>query len=806
MSIVKVLNERQENFSLTLHPETRYLSSSNGTSGSAALSPRPSPALKDLIAPGETGELSFGTDGSTDSSFDESAFLATIAKDAASLIVNGAMLAGTSVDVSEYMETYLSGVNTANSPTRNSKRLYITRFDPPFSLNDVAIEKLIIKDNLLPFYAARYDVSEFAYTNYSTLNFLTASGLPENSAIIYPNLSRTVNEPRPYSPTGSFSIDFYINPRYTTERLESYKAGTIFHLSSSFAVSLVSGSSRDQDQKVDGFRIALQLSHSADVPPSTINFNATSHTHPKDLVFVTPDNSLKRNNWHHVTIRWGGKDFNMGTGSILIDSMSTQFVFTGSDILPPPHIGCSALIVGNYYEGYDNEAKFFNENVSNEGVYPTLEGLTEDPVNFFFRHKLNAEVHELKIFNRYIANKEIEKYSKSSPQNFKDLMFYVPPMFIRESRERDVLLTPFQTTSKKTDDPFNVDFSFGVGGFVMNLENHTREFIKRFSPRLYNLTASTLNTTVENITATQFVYASASIRARNLTILPNDNGRFMPDYTILSTGSSDSSKFKSIYGGQNLSLVSIDSMISTGTIFPGLPTTAVSDVIAAIDDDATTLPDATGPDTITALIAGVTPESMGGISGPILTIAQRTRDLSSNEICFFDISNLFYGDQIKEESLTIVDNSLTGSGGKIKISLRDNGKGGVYRCDAQGPNPKWSNIGNCIYDEGIVLVKHPALTFFGKDQFEITFKGHQNIHIKMYNIELGSGLFNSSSNPQYKVLSASGSPSDIGKKFVYIDSLNLHDENLNIIMRANFAQPIKKRVNDSMVIRFKMDF
>ena len=106
----------------------------------------------------------------------------------------------------------------------------------------------------------------------------------------------------------------------------------------------------------------------------------------------------------------------------------------------------------------------------------------------------------------------------------------------------------------------------------------------------------------------------------------------------------------------------------------------------------------------------------------------------------------------------------------------------------------------------MAIVKSPILTFFGKECFEIKFRGEQNTHVSIINVQLGAGLFNSSSNPQYKLLSASSSPADIGKKFVYVDSLNIHDENLNVIARTNFAQPVKKRVDDTMVIRFKMDF
>ena len=225
-----------------------------------------------------------------------------------------------------------------------------------------------------------------------------------------------------------------------------------------------------------------------------------------------------------------------------------------------------------------------------------------------------------------------------------------------------------------------------------------------------------------------------------------------------------------------------------------------------LDDDASTFPEDLSPSSIAASLAGVTPESMGGISGPILTIAQRTRDLSSNEICFFDISNIYYGDQIQEETLYIVDPALTGSDGKMSMTLRDNGRGGMYRCDADGPHPKWSNVGNVLYKEGVAIVKSPPLTFFGKDCFEIKMKGEQNVHVSMINVPLPAGLYNSSSNPSYQLLSASADVSDIGKKFVYIDSLNIHDENLNVIARTTFAQPIQKRVDDSMLLRFKMDF
>ena len=149
---------------------------------------------------------------------------------------------------------------------------------------------------------------------------------------------------------------------------------------------------------------------------------------------------------------------------------------------------------------------------------------------------------------------------------------------------------------------------------------------------------------------------------------------------------------------------------------------------------------------------------------------------------------------------------MSGSGGKVKVTLRDNEKGGLYRADALTKHPRWANVGNVLYNEGVAIVKSPHVAYFGKNKFEMSFKGDQNIHMLTVSIPAGVGLFNSSSNPQYRVLSASSDASDKDQKFVYVSGLNLHDDNLNIIMRGNLAQPITKREQDEFLIKFKMDF
>ena len=47
---------------------------------------------------------------------------------------------------------------------------------------------------------------------------------------------------------------------------------------------------------------------------------------------------------------------------------------------------------------------------------------------------------------------------------------------------------------------------------------------------------------------------------------------------------------------------------------------------------------------------------------------------------------------------------------------------------------------------------------------------------------------------------------DVNLSTLYLTTVNIHDDNFNIIMKANFAQPIFKTDEDEFVIRLKEDF
>jgi hypothetical protein len=791
MAIIRLTDDLFEKFTLVTNPRKTFSSSSSGTTGSVLLYARSSDLIKEV-----------GTLGSDVSYTDDNLESTRIALKAS---VASAGLFG-SLDAAEF---YMSEVNSTLTSKLNAKKLDVTRFDPPFTFQSGTLKKSAIVNVTIPSARVSYPTSDYSYTNYHTLNFFTASSVPSNSVIIYPNSASddaSGNQTRPYNPSGSFTFDFYVNPRYTTlNDAVDFHAGTVLHLSSTYAISLVSGSQKDETGSPSTFRLMLQLSHSADTSPDSVDLSVAnnSRSYPDDLIFLSSDNSLSKNKWHHVAIRWGGDNINAGSGSFFIDGSEA-----GTFNVPSSSISTltnnDAVFVGNYYQGQNSTSndtgirEFFNSNAA------TVEGVTQlstgssDP-SATFSHPLNAEIHDVKLFNTYRNIQQILTSSIQGVGGLTDLLFYVPPFFVKESRTRTVPVTPFKTETKKTEDPFNVDYSFSVGGRLINLENFTREFVKGEYPRLFHLTASVVDgTVVSSLTANDYLVATGSIAKRNLTILPADNGKFSPNFDLLASGtfsttpkaSSETSKFVNDLGVLDYQLITLRNLFTTSSIVSGL-TSSISPH---------------RPDSLLSAVVGPSPFNLDADVGSVPAILQETRDNTSNEVTFFDITNVMYGQRIFPNSLTITDENITGSAGAISIKIKDNGEGNLYRADCLTPHAKWASVGNTFYSEGVALVKSPHLVLFGKDQFEVDLQGEQNIHTLKINVIAPAGQINSSSNPSYTPISASLNANDQDSEFVYITGINFHDDNLNVVMRVNLAQPIIKRKGDKILFRPQIDF
>jgi len=793
MSFITLSRELFETTTIKTTPQVHFVSSSiHGlpATGSVFVAPVRSKCIRDIVSE----NISSTNLKESIVAFNENDLnvLGVLKNAKSKTIISASSYATTGIDISSYISSYLDASSKSPKELRYSKFLDIFRFDSPLKFNLNHVVKRNLNNILYPYHKHRYPDSGIHYTNFNSINFYTSNNVPDDSCLIYPNKNDV------YNPKAGFTLDFWINPRYDNVIPgTAYSAGTIFHMSSSIAVSLVSGSLKDEYNLVDDYKILLQLSHSADVSPTSIdlgNINSQS-----DLIFTSSFN-LRKNNWHHVSVCWD-PNYNNSSGSIIIDENHTNFHIPSSSIAT---VNNNIICLGNYYNGNSgNAAAFFNASVSTSQGLTQLVGTTSEPTGqtISLQNPLSAEIHDIKLFNRSLNEYEINSLSKnginqtkltkegcevSETSLYDDLLFYVPPFFYPDSREREVIVTPFQTIKTKTDDPINTAYSFGVGGKMINLENFVREFVKGEYPRLQSLSGSVIKTSIQNITADSFVYNTGSLKKRNFTILPCDNGLFYPDFYPISI-SPKSASYSYVKEGSvfDYSRISLNNLIPSSSLYPGLVFQAGS---------------------IFDQIVGASPENPGVAPGSVLTIAQRTRDLSSNETTIFDISNLYYGNKISEETLELYDNDLTGSEGKIKIRIKDNGAGSLYRADCKTKQAKWNNIGDVFYHEGMIVLKTPHLPYFGKDKTDIKFKGDQNIHTMILNIPCEQGQLNSSSNKTYVSSPPTNAVSDRDLSTVYISTVNIHDDNFNIIMKANFSQPIPKTEEDEFIIRLKQDF
>lgn len=786
MAIQKINPDDIEVFTLTTNPPRTFSSSSQGVvSGTLYVFARRSPFEK------EVHPLSLFSGSFIDRDLD---------------VVRQAIVHSSSSNRSGLLSTYLQSVNSQSISLRKQQTVEVIRFEPSAQFSSNSVRKTIVINNLMPFYRNIFPEAHFAFTNYHSLNFVTGSGLPSDTAFIY------ADPDRQYAITGAFSFDFWINPRYSNDYPgAAFKAGTIFHRSSSYALSLISGSSRDVNGYVDGFRLMLQLSSSAETQPHQAETGS--------LVFLSNDNSLRRNTWHHVTVRWAGPEVNQGSGSFMIDTDDAgTFVCTESLV---DYHDENCLVIGNFFYGSNNPLFFTNEVSQRDGLTELIPGTGTAPSGYSMDHGLNAEIHELKLYSRCLNDTEVEFLNTQGPVSGTDylhngLQFYLPPYYTKESPERKfhlgyggLITTPFFETDGTSKSPINVDASFGCAGHYLNLENFVRDFATGTYARLFHLTASAITGSATVPTSFNgYLYATGSNLKRQMTLLPNDNGRFFPnfsfmipvadDYTVSGIPFSTTQSFQAPFKVDSSQFIN-----DNGTTTPGFVTLRNLVPIELFQSPAQ---DETG--SLARVLNGVSPENLDDEPSQHgrYTVLQRTGDNSCNQVVFFDISNLYYGMQIEPGTLRLRDANTTGSMGKMEMTLIDDGEGNIYRSNTSGSSPDWASVGNVFYNEGVIILKHPSLFFFGTDNFEISFQGKQNTHILTYNLFKRPLTVVSSSNPNYLPVSASTDANDTDKRFVYITGINLHDDNLNIITRTSLAQPVVARTGDKFLFKVRMDF
>ena len=315
---------------------------------------------------------------------------------------------------------------------------------------------------------------------------------------------------------------------------------------------------------------------------------------------------------------------------------------------------------------------------------------------------------------------------------------------------------------------------------------------------------------------------------RNYLVLPCDNGLTFPRHQLISEVSEDSSNFifrKDIFGNFIENTVSLHTLVdlnkddinlNNGPRIPSYLSSSLYRQDRTIDDlDIAVEASSNNTNNLRTYSSNQNPSAAFLNTKPLtsnnfdirrLPFYEITTHLGELHSCFFDIPNPFYSSIIKSESIEIEDRDILGTAGILNIKLKDNEKGQMYRCDSLTTPAKWNYVGHAFKREGFVHVLHPGLSTFGANSFDFKLKGTQGVNVFEINVPCEDGSLNVSLNKSYKDIKATDYKSDSSESFVFIDSINLHDENLNIVAKAQLSKPLAKRVGDKYNFRLKLDY
>jgi len=355
MALIPILPEDIKVSSVKTHPNQRFVSSSaGGITGDVFLFAERSDTLKEI-----TSELEEYT-------FDVKSLLT---QDDSGIVIRNDQRSRN--DIAGLVENYLTNLGKLAGSLDNTKKLIVYKFDMPHRFNSNTIRKSVFIKNLLPFYQGEYEKPmSFGFSNYHSLNFFTSSAahpsnVPSDTALVYPiPTSGSVSEgyrPTRYYTSSSFSFEFYINPRYTTDTAaDSYDAGTIMHMPNCYSVSLVSGSHKDEHGRPKSFRLLLQLGNNSVRPPSKVIIPISKDEASGSMstrTYWSADGFLEKDRWSYCAIRWGGSTQNNYTGSFYINNLHAgDFVIPNTELsretatISNPNDVPSALVIGNRYK------------------------------------------------------------------------------------------------------------------------------------------------------------------------------------------------------------------------------------------------------------------------------------------------------------------------------------------------------------------------------------------------------------------------------------------------------------------------
>lgn len=178
------------------------------------------------------------------------------------------------------------------------------------------------------------------------------------------------------------------------------------------------------------------------------------------------------------------------------------------------------------------------------------------------------------------------------------------------------------------------------------------------------------------------------------------------------------------------------------------------------------------------------------------------------DIYLLHIPSMYYDRQIATGTISITDYTVSGT-----LHFNDDGRG---RLLLSGTKEQWGAV---FYVEGLIVFTPPAVSssyipgggLYDEDtvtnqKIRLQFSGSHPIITKTFMCRIHESECNCSRNPTWSV-DVSGTRFRSGTdNTTYISSVGLYNEDYELVAVAKLAQPIRKREQDRLDIRLRMDW
>jgi hypothetical protein len=196
-----------------------------------------------------------------------------------------------------------------------------------------------------------------------------------------------------------------------------------------------------------------------------------------------------------------------------------------------------------------------------------------------------------------------------------------------------------------------------------------------------------------------------------------------------------------------------------------------------------------------------------------------------------------YGRQIVPGSVSITDRAFSAKSYRLVRTLLDDGRGGLFLSgsarsgsyafgvqdvsltpsEPQYRGVEWNKVGNVFYDEGLIVIKDPALLDFGSptdyvsahpsDLLQVSFRGSSRVPVKTLMCRIDRGDLNASLNQSFYRTEEDGDrvrrhPSGS----IYVTTVGIYNSDRELVGVARLAEPLRVRPRDRMNVKLRMDF